>query len=254
MCINNCINGCDCDIVPATGPQGPAGTNGTNGTDGSDGADGAAGVDGNDGAAGADGSNGTNGTNGADGVSVLHSYLTAIGSGVSSATTSGAFATIAALTYTLPAALLDTTGDYLDIDIKLACTGVWNGSTPENFFRIMYNSVPLSALYIGYNSGPADTLLALAGGIDGEIRVYNINIKLYYNATGPALQAQVTWNADYIPQGYILPVYGGAIQIDPGTAIQSEDLNAGGDIEFQVAQKNTVDTKIEVISIKHINA
>lgn len=252
---NNSSTSCyACSVTPPSvqdGLQGPQGPKGDTGPEGPQGPQGIQGIQGIQGPAGADGADGIDGIDGVDNMIILEDFLAPLGSGVTGGP-AGSWEAIAP-SFALPAGTLTTTGEYLDIDVKLTCTGVWDGDTPENFFRLVYDGVPISAFWDNYSSGPTDYLLAMAGTRGGSQREYSINIKLIYNATGPATQALVTWSTDYISEGPILPVFAGTIQVNPAS-LAAKDLNAGGNIDFEIFQKYTIDSRLEFYSIKHIKA
>lgn len=256
MCINNCINDCECDMFTTVGAQGPAGPAGPTGATGAAGPTGATGPAGATGAAGAAGATGAAGANGTDGVAVLYHYSTLFGAG-DVTTTKNAWYTMHS--YALPAATVIGEGSYLDIDIKLSCNGIANtNGDGYSAFMMILQGLKISAKYPRVSLTGVDELIDLSGDIastGARYREYNINVKLFRRTTN---STQIT--ASYTCEEFIeergVVSSGRTIQVDTASGVGSLDLSTGGNIDFNVvdySSSGTADTiKLELISITHI--
>ena len=250
MCINNCINGCDCDIVSAVGPQGPAGSTGATGATGPTGPTGPTGTTGATGATGSAGADGADGADVADNVIILDWYRSIMGAGKEPVGT-GSWETIHS--YTLPAATVTGEAEYLDINIKLSCAGAADDDGfPLNYFQLTYLGFELRNTY-PLDNGPKDELLGLMAGLHDSTlrRVYNINIKLYRQTTG-VTNAQVTWSSSEFDNEAPLMSFAGTIHVDNTSGIQAVDLATGGNILFRAYQATVRDIQTELVTINHI--
>ena len=258
MCINNCINACDCEMFTTVGTQGPAGPTGPTGATGAAGPTGATGPAGATGAAGAAGAPGADGTDGTDGVAVLYHYSTIFGAG-DVTTTKNAWYTMHS--YALPAATVIGEGSYLDIDIKLSCNGTANTNGDGNSaFMMLFKTLKISAEHPRVSPAGVDELIDLVGDIGStgsRYREYNINVKLYRRTSAPnSTQIAVSYSCQEFIEERGVVSSGRTVEVGRASGVGSADLSTGGNIDFNVydySASGTADTiKLELISITHI--
>ena len=256
MCINNCINDCDCDMFTTVGTQGPAGPAGPTGAAGATGPTGLTGAAGATGAAGPTGVTGAAGADGTDGVAVLYHYSTIFGAG-DVTTTKNAWYTMHS--YALPAAIVIGEGNYLDIDIKLSCNGTANTNGDGNSaFAMGIDTLKISALYPRVSPASSTELIDLVGDIGStgsRYREYNINVKLFRRTTN-STQVTASYSCNEFEEERGVVSLGRTVEVSRASGIGSFDLSTGGNINFQVfdySASGTADTiKLELISITHI--